>query len=351
MGVAAHLQAMTDNDLTAPGPEVPAGHCTQHAVHDPACLSCHRAAVDLAVATGRPLPEFRDEDMQLRRDPDVDLAAMDAAVGRAVSRPVRDRSRSSLAQAWSAWLDLALDQTIDDGNGGEESLLGFVLATNPDLRTRLGAVLAGHAERPTVETEGHTCPSCGSAAHCRVDGAGRGHSAPVSPDSARLREAVARLRQDVASGPFQRIDGWVHAIPPDRLADLRAVLATMAKGVTEASLSVLAESDRTAGHPGECMACLSGDTNHICRPNTVVADSAGLREQVREAVYRNSSYLPGVQADERNVEQITDAVLAVVGRDRREVGRFLPDGRYTLVVEAGRARIDQLPAAAEGARA
>ena len=39
------------------------------------------------------------------------------------------------------------------------------------------------------------------------------------------REALKRLRGDVMPGPFELVGGWVHALPPDRLADLRAILA------------------------------------------------------------------------------------------------------------------------------
>lgn len=56
--------------------------------------------------------------------------------------------------------------------------------------------------------------------------------APVVPDSPDLREAAERLRRDVTPGPFQTIGGWVHAIPPERLADLRAVLAVVRPTVT-----------------------------------------------------------------------------------------------------------------------
>jgi hypothetical protein len=39
----------------------------------------------------------------------------------------------SLARAWSAWLELAVDMKLSDGT----SVLEYVLATNPDLRKRL----------------------------------------------------------------------------------------------------------------------------------------------------------------------------------------------------------------------
>jgi len=39
--------------------------------------------------------------------------------------------------------------------------------------------------------------------------------------------AVTRLPRDVIPGPFQPVTGWVHTVPPERLADMRTVLTTM----------------------------------------------------------------------------------------------------------------------------
>ena len=48
----------------------------------------------------------------------------------------------------------------------------------------------------------------------------------VPPEDLRVR--VERLRRDVMPGPFAVVGGWAHAIPPDRLADIRALLTAVA---------------------------------------------------------------------------------------------------------------------------
>lgn len=229
------MHAMTDNELTAPGPEAPAGHCTQHAVHDQGCAHCHRAAVDLAVATGRPVPEFQDEDMQLRRDPDVDLAAMDAedgAVERAVMdaifatttyKPTAGPDRANVQRIARAALDAAgvsaLRAEIERLRGAynnvphiadefvnralsDASALADLRAGLQDLRTEvarldmyggLTALLAGpggqpgqvraHAPLPPDVAEDWSSPedSVYDGEECGARGV---HPAPVVPDSA-----------------------------------------------------------------------------------------------------------------------------------------------------------------------
>lgn len=54
-------------------------------------------------------------------------------------------------------------------------------------------------------------------------------------------EVLARLETEVQPGSFQRIGGWAHAIPPERLADIRAVVCGL-----RAALGVAAGFRQTA---------------------------------------------------------------------------------------------------------
>lgn len=60
----------------------------------------------------------------------------------------RRENRLRLAAAWSAFLDLALNDTLEDGT----PVLSYVLLANPDLRLRLNAAMAPRTTPPTEET-------------------------------------------------------------------------------------------------------------------------------------------------------------------------------------------------------
>ena len=60
----------------------------------------------------------------------------------------RQFSRKRLAVAWSAFLDLALQDTLEDGT----PVLAYVLLTNPDLRLRLSDAMNPRTTPTTKET-------------------------------------------------------------------------------------------------------------------------------------------------------------------------------------------------------
>jgi len=60
----------------------------------------------------------------------------------------RRANRLRLATAWSAFLDLALQDTLEDGT----PVLSYVLLNNPDLRLRMAAAIAPSAPPKTEDT-------------------------------------------------------------------------------------------------------------------------------------------------------------------------------------------------------
>jgi hypothetical protein len=60
----------------------------------------------------------------------------------------RRANRKRLAAAWNAFLELAMQDTLEDGT----PVLAYVFLTNPDLRVRLSEALNPPAPPTTKET-------------------------------------------------------------------------------------------------------------------------------------------------------------------------------------------------------
>lgn len=65
--------------------------------------------------------------------------ALELKALRAEAAALRITHRQRLTRAWSAWLELAMEQELDDGT----PVLAVVMAHNPDLRDRLDLAMRG----------------------------------------------------------------------------------------------------------------------------------------------------------------------------------------------------------------